>query len=161
ILESFLTLQQHAELKGMTAPTLRALWRARRRIDGGFRRLPANRATFVALLQQPRGVVHELRRMNQYGILARYLPAFGPLVGQIQHDLFPVSAGDQPLLMVVRILRVFRMVEFAHESPLCSRLGATFERYWLLYTAAMFHDIAKGRGGAHPELGRIAARRFC
>ena len=161
ILESFLTLQQHAELKGMTAPTLRALWRARRRIDGGFRRLPANRATFLALLQQPRGVVHELRRMNQYGILGRYLPAFGRIVGQMQHDLFHVYTVDQHILMVVRNLRRFTMVEFAHEYPLCSRLAANFERYWLLYIAAMFHDIAKGRGGDHSELGRIDARRFC
>jgi len=161
ILESFLTLQQHAELKGMTAPTLRALWRARRRIDGGFRRVLANRATFLAILQQPRGVVHELRRMNQYGILGRYLPAFGKIVGQMQHDLFHVYTVDQHILMVVRNLRRFTMVEFAHEYPLCSRLAANFERYWLLYIAAMFHDIAKGRGGDHSELGSLDARRFC
>ena len=161
ILESFLLLQKHAELKGMTAPTLRALWRARRLIDGRFRRDPRNRATFLAMLQQPRGVVHELRRMNQYGILGRYLPAFGRIVGQMQHDLFHVYTVDQHILMVVRNLRRFTMVEFAHEYPLCSRLAANFERYWLLYIAAMFHDIAKGRGGDHSRLGRIDARRFC
>jgi [protein-PII] uridylyltransferase len=105
ILESFLLLQQHAELKGMTAPTLRALWRARHRIDGGFRRDPANRAAFLATLQQPRGVVHELRRMNQYGILGRVVPAFGKIVGQMQHDLFHVYTVDQHILMVVRNLR--------------------------------------------------------
>jgi [protein-PII] uridylyltransferase len=161
ILESFLLLQQHAELKGMTAPTLRALWRARRLIDGRFRRDPQNRATFLAMLQQPRGVVHELRRMNQYGILGRYLPPFGRIVGQMQHDLFHVYTVDQHILMVVRNLRRFTMVEFAHEYPLCSRLAANFERYWLLYIAAMFHDIAKGRGGDHSHLGSIDARRFC
>jgi len=161
ILESFLLLQQKPELKGMTAPTLRALWRARYRIDGGFRRDPANRATFLATLQQPRGVVHELRRMNQYGILGRYLPTFGKIVGQMQHDLFHVYTVDQHILMVVRNLRRFTMVEFAHEYPLCSRLAANFDRYWLLYIAAMFHDIAKGRGGDHSHLGRIDARRFC
>jgi len=161
ILESFLLLQQHAELKGMTAPTLRALWRARHRIDGRFRRDPANRATFLATLQQPRGVVHELRRMNQYGILGRVLPTFGRIVGQMQHDLFHVYTVDQHILMVVRNLRRFTMVEFAHEYPLCSRLAANFDRYWLLYIAAMFHDIAKGRGGDHSHLGGVDARRFC
>jgi [protein-PII] uridylyltransferase len=161
ILESFLLLQQHAELKGMTAPTLRALWRARHRIDGRFRRDPANRAMLLAILQQPRGVVHELRRMNQYGILGRCLPPFGKIVGQMQHDLFHVYTVDQHILMVVRNLRRFTMVEFAHEYPLCSRLAANFERYWLLYIAAMFHDIAKGRGGDHSHLGGIEARRFC
>jgi [protein-PII] uridylyltransferase len=160
ILESFLLLQQHAELKGMTAPTLRALWRPRRRIDSAFRADPVNRATFLEILRQPRGLVHELRRMNQYGILGRYLTAFGKIVGQMQHDLFHVYTVDQHILMVVRNLRRFTMVEFAHEYPLCSRLAANFERYWLLYVAAIFHDIAKGRGGDHSRLGRTDARRF-
>ncbi|MGC2517977.1 MAG: [protein-PII] uridylyltransferase [Burkholderiales bacterium] len=161
ILEGFLLMQQHSELKGMTAPTLRALWRARARIDAAFRRDPANRATFLALLQQPRGIVHELRRMNQYGILGRYIPAFRRIVGQMQHDLFHVYTVDQHILTVVRNLRRFTMLEFAHEYPLCSRLIAGFERHWLLYIAALFHDIAKGRGGDHSQLGKLDARRFC
>jgi len=98
ILESFLLLQQHSELKGMSAATLRALWRARARIDARFRRDPANRALFLQILQQPRGIVHELRRMNQYSILGRYLPAFGKIVGQMQYDLFHAYTVDQHIL---------------------------------------------------------------
>ncbi|HXZ55566.1 MAG TPA: [protein-PII] uridylyltransferase [Burkholderiales bacterium] len=161
ILESFLVMQQHSELQGMTAKTLRALWRARERIDAKFRRDPRNRATFLALLQQPRGIVHELRRMNQYGILGRYLPAFRRIVGQMQHDLFHVYTVDQHIMQVVRNLRRFTMLEFSHEYPLCSRLIAGLERHWLLYIAAIFHDIAKGRGGDHSQLGKADARRFC
>ena len=161
ILESFLVMQQRSELKGMTARTLRALWRARERIDAAFRRDPRNRATFLALLQQPRGIVHELRRMNEYGILGRYLPAFRRIVGQMQHDLFHVYTVDQHILTVVRNLRRFTMLEFSHEYPLCSRLIAGMERHWLLYIAAIFHDIAKGRGGDHSELGKLEAKRFC
>ncbi len=161
ILESFLIMQQHSELKGMTAQTLRALWRARARIDAPFRRDSRNRATFLSLLQQPRGIVHEFRRMNQYGILGRYLPAFRRIVGQMQHDLFHVYTVDQHILTVVRNVRRFTMLEFAHEYPLCSRLIASLERHWLLYIAAIFHDIAKGRGGDHSQLGRVEARRFC
>lgn len=161
ILESFRVMQQHSELKGMTAQTLRALWRSRDRIDARFRRDPRNRATFLSLLQQPRGIVHELRRMNQYGILGRYLPAFRRIVGQMQHDLFHVYTVDQHILTVVRNLRRFTMLEFAHEYPLCSRLIAGLERHWLLYIAAIFHDIAKGRGGDHSQLGKLEARRFC
>jgi len=161
ILESFLVMQQHSELKGMTAQTLRALWRARDRIDAAFRRDPRNRATFLSLLQQPRGIVHEFRRMNQYGILGRYLPAFRRIVGQMQHDLFHVYTVDQHILTVLRNVRRFTMLEFAHEYPLCSRLIASLERHWLLYIAAIFHDIAKGRGGDHSQLGRVEARRFC
>ena len=161
ILESFLLLQQHSEVKGMSATTLRALWRARTRIDARFRRDPANRALFLQILQQPRGVVHELRRMNQYSILGRYLPAFGKIVGQMQYDLFHAYTVDQHILNVVRNLRRFTMVEFAHEYPQCSRLMAGFERHWLLYVAALFHDIAKGRGGDHSRLGMLDARGFC
>ncbi len=161
ILESFLLLQQHHELKGMAAPTLRALWRARARIDARFRRDPANRARFLQILQQPQGVIHALRRMNQYSILGRYLPAFGRIVGQMQYDLFHAYTVDQHILTVIRNLRRFTMVEFAHEYPQCSRLMAGFERHWLLYVAALFHDIAKGRGGDHSKLGMQDARSFC
>jgi len=161
ILESFLLLQTHPELKGMSAVTLRALWRARNRIDAGFRRDPVNRARFLQILQQPRGIVHELRRMNQYSILGGYLPAFGKIVGQMQYDLFHVYTVDQHILTVIRNLRRFTMVEFAHEYPHCSQLMAGFERHWLLYIAALFHDIAKGRGGDHSKLGVLDARRFC
>jgi [protein-PII] uridylyltransferase len=160
IFESFLILQQHSELKGMTAPTLRALWRARKRIDARFRRDPVNRRRFVEFLQQPRGIVHGLRRMNQYGILGRYLPPFARIVGQMQHDLYHVYTVDQHILTVVRNLRRFGMVEHSHEYPLCSRLIANFDKPWLLYIAAIFHDIAKGRGGDHSQLGRIDAMRF-
>jgi [protein-PII] uridylyltransferase len=161
ILEGFLLLQQHAELKGMGAATLRALWRARARINAGFRRDPGNRAMFLRILQQPRGLVHELRRMNQYSILGRYLPAFGKIVGQMQYDLFHAYTVDQHILTVIRNLRRFTMLEFAHEYPQCSRLMAGFERHWLLYVAALFHDIAKGRGGDHSRLGMMDARSFC
>ena len=161
ILESFLLLQKHPELKGMTATTLRALWRARSKIDAKFRRSAINRARFIEFFQQPRGIVHELRRMNQYSILGSYLPAFGKIVGQMQHDLFHVYTVDQHILTVVRNMRRFTMLEFAHEYPHCSRLMAGFSRHWLLYIAALFHDIAKGRGGDHSKLGKTDARQFC
>jgi [protein-PII] uridylyltransferase len=161
ILESFLLLMQHQELRGMTAPTLRALWRARFLIDANFRKDPMAKLLFLHILQQPRGIVHEFRRMNQYGILGRYLPEFGRIVGQMQHDLFHVYTVDQHILMVVRNLRRFTMPELAHEFPLCTELMSGFERRWLLYVAALYHDIAKGRGGDHSELGGGDARAFC
>ena len=161
ILESFLMMQQHPELRGMTAATLRSLWRGRRRIDARFRRDPVAQLLFLDILQQPRGVLHESRRMNQYDILGRYLPEFGRIVGQMQHDLFHVYTVDQHILMVLRNLRRFTMPEMAHEFPLCSQLMSGFERRWLLYVAALYHDIAKGRGGDHSELGARDARAFC
>jgi [protein-PII] uridylyltransferase len=99
--------------------------------------------------------------MNQYSVLGRYLPEFGRIVGQMQHDLFHVYTVDQHILMVVRNLRRFTMPEFAHEFPLCSELMNGFERRWLLYVAALYHDIAKGRGGDHSNLGAKDVRAFC
>jgi len=160
ILESFLLMQQHQELRGMTARTLRALWRARSLINNSFRKDPIARTLFLHMLQQPRGIVHEFRRMNQYGILGLYLPEFGAIVGQMQHDLFHVYTVDQHILMVLRNLRRFTMPEFAHEFPLCTELMSGFERSWLLYVAALYHDIAKGRGGDHSALGAREVRSF-
>ena len=161
ILESFLLMQQHADLRGMSAGTLRALWRARGRLDARLRRDPLARLLFVQILQQPRGIVHEFRRMNQYDVLGGYLPEFGRIVGQMQHDLYHVYTVDQHILMVLRNVRRFTMPEFAHEFPLCSQLMSGFERSWLLYVAALYHDIAKGRGGDHSMLGTVDAQRFC
>jgi [protein-PII] uridylyltransferase len=160
ILESFLLMMQHQELRGMTARTLRALWRARSLVNAKFRKDETARLLFIHILQQPRGVVHEFRRMNQYGILGSYLPEFGRIVGQMQHDLFHVYTVDQHILMVLRNLRRFTMPEFAHEFPLCSELMSGFQRPWLLYVGALYHDIAKGRGGDHSKLGAAEARSF-
>ncbi len=161
ILETFLLLQQHSELKGIAAPTLRALWRASHGINAAFRADPGNRARFLEILRQPQGQTHALRRLNQYGILGRYIPAFGRIVGQMQHDLYHVYPVDEHILMVVRNMRRFAAPEHAHEYPLCSRLISGFERPEVLYLAALFHDIAKGRGGDHSGLGAADARRFC
>ena len=160
LLEAFLVLQKHSELEGMSARLMNAIWHGRTLIDAKFRRDPAHRALFLSILQQPRGIVHALRGMNQLSVLSRYLPVFRRIVGQMQHDLYHVYTVDQHILMVVRNLRRFTMPEFAHEYPLCSRLVANFERPWLLYVAALFHDIAKGRGGDHSKLGMADVRRF-
>ena len=161
MLESFLLLQQHPELKGVSASTLRALWRARRLINPAFRKDPRNHQQFLQLLRSPTRVERALRRMSQYGVLGRYLPSFGRIVGQMQHDLYHVYTVDEHILRVVRNVRRFSIPELAHEFPLCSRLMSNFERPEVLYLAALFHDIAKGRGGDHSALGAVDARQFC
>jgi [protein-PII] uridylyltransferase len=161
MLEIFVVMTERPDIKGMTARTTRALWHARQRIDAAFRADPANRALFMRILQAPVGLVHALRRMNDLSILGRYLPAFRRIVGQMQHDLFHVYTVDQHIMMVVRNMRRFTMSEHAHEYPFCSQLIANFRDPWLLYVAALFHDIAKGRGGDHSKLGIVDARQFC
>ncbi|MFZ6744482.1 [protein-PII] uridylyltransferase [Undibacterium sp. JH2W] len=161
ILGVFLALAKHGELKGMTARTLRALWHARLLIDVEFRHDIFNRSLFLQILQSPQGITHALRRMNQMSILGRYLPNFRRIIGQMQHDLFHAYTVDQHILMVVRNLRRFTMPEHAHEYPFCSQLMANFNQPWVLYIAALFHDIAKGRGGDHSLLGMADAKKFC
>jgi len=161
ILDSFLIMQESHELSGMTARTLRALWRAGDQINPAFRADPVNRSNFLKLLQSDRGIIHEFRRMNQLDILGAYLPNFGRIVGQMQHDLFHVYTVDQHILQVLRNIRRFTMSEFAHEYPMCARIISELDRPWLLYIAALFHDIAKGRGGDHSELGMADAGEFC
>lgn len=161
ILESFLLLGQHSDLIGFSPMTTRALWRSRKNINAAFRRNPVNRALFMQLFRQSQGLTHALRRMNQYGLLERYLPIFGRVVGQMQHDLFHVYTVDEHILMVVRNLRRLTLVKHTPENPLCSRLIKDFARPEVLYVAGLFHDIAKGRGGDHSLLGKGDASRFC
>ncbi|HZY16036.1 MAG TPA: [protein-PII] uridylyltransferase, partial [Ramlibacter sp.] len=161
ILETFLLYQTTPGIKGLSARTLRALYNARAVMDGNFRNDPANHATFRAMLMQPRGITHALRLMNQTSVLGRYLWVFRRIVGQMQHDLFHVYTVDQHILMVLRNVRRFFIAEHAHEYPFCSQLAAGWDKPYILYTAALFHDIAKGRGGDHSELGAREVRRFC
>lgn len=161
ILEAFLLYEQTRGIKGFSARTLRAIYNARDLMDRDWRRDPENRRLFMEILKQPEGITHAFRLMNQTSVLGRYLLNFRRIVGQMQHDLYHVYTVDQHILMVLRNLRRFAIAEHAHEYPFCSQLMGNFERPWVLYVAALFHDIAKGRGGDHSTLGMADARRFC
>lgn len=161
MLECFLLLQKLPQLDGLGPALLRQLQSAKHLIDARFRRLDKNKALFLQILSEPLGVHHSLRRMNRYGILGRYIPVFSKIIGQMQHDLFHVYTVDEHTLNVLANLRRFSKEELTHEFPLCSALFSGFKKSHLLYTAAIFHDIAKGRGGDHSTLGGVDARRFC
>jgi [protein-PII] uridylyltransferase len=161
ILETFLVYQSTVGVKGLSARTLRALYNARGLMDAKFRKDPVNRATFLQILMQPSGITHAIRLMNQTSVLGRYLWVFRRIVGQMQHDLFHVYTVDQHIQMVLRNVRRFFIAEHSHEYPFCSQLASGWDKPWVLYVAALFHDIAKGRGGDHSELGQVEVRRFC
>ncbi|MED5619410.1 [protein-PII] uridylyltransferase [Ideonella sp. BN130291] len=161
ILETFLIYQSTPGIKGLSARTLRALYNARNVMDAEFRRDPVNRAQFMDILRQPEGQTHAFRLMNQTSVLGRYLWVFRRIVGQMQHDLFHVYTVDQHILMVLRNVRRFFVPEHAHEYPFCSQLASQWDRPYVLYVAALFHDVAKGRGGDHSDLGAVEVRRFC
>jgi [protein-PII] uridylyltransferase len=161
ILETFLLYQQTRGVKGLSAKTLRALYNVRGVMEANFRRDPVNRATFLKIIQEGEGITHALRLMNQTSVLGRYLWVFRKIVGQMQHDLFHVYTVDQHILMVLRNVRRFFIADHAHEYPFCSQLAAGWDKPFILYTAALFHDIAKGRGGDHSKLGVLEVKRFC
>ena len=161
LLEMFLLLEENPNLKGVRADTIRLVREHTHLIDEDFRKDIRARSLFMEIIRQPHGITHELRRMNIYGVLAAYLPAFGHIVGLMQYDLFHIYTVDEHILFVVRNLRRFTVPEFADEFPLCSHVIGTLPKPELLYLAGLFHDIAKGRGGDHSELGGKDTREFC
>jgi [protein-PII] uridylyltransferase len=161
ILEMFRLMQEHPGLRGVRATTIRALGRHLWLIDEEFRQNPRNHRLFLDLMRAPQGVTHELRRMNLYGVLGRYIPAFGRIVGRMQYDLFHAYTVDAHTLFVVRNLRRLLLPRFENEFPDLSRLIRSLPRPEIVLLAALFHDIAKGRGGDHSELGAVDAEAFC
>lgn len=161
LLEIFLLIQQNPNIKGVRATTIRLIRKHRDLIDDQFRKDLRNRSLFMEIFRQPRGLTHELRRMNRYGILARYLPPFGKIVGLMQYDLFHIYTVDEHTLMVIRNLRRMAISDHDHELPFCSKLMKLIPKLEILYLGGLFHDIAKGRGGDHSKLGASDATEFC
>jgi [protein-PII] uridylyltransferase len=161
LLELFLVLQQNPRLRGVRANTIRLVTQNLWLIDEEFRQNPRNHRLFLEILQAPAGVTHELRRMNLYGVLGRYIPAFGRIVGRMQYDLFHAYTVDAHTLFVVSNLRRFALERYDHEFPKLAQIFRALPKPELAYLAAIFHDIAKGRGGDHSELGAVDAEAFC
>ena len=161
LLELFVLLQQHPDVRGVRAETIRLIGAHVGLIDEEFRQNPRHHRLFMEILCAPVGVTHELRRMNLYGVLGRYIPSFGRVVGRMQYDLFHAYTVDAHTLFVVSNLRRFAMPKFNHEFPALSQIMQSLPRQEVAYLAALFHDIAKGRGGDHSELGAVDAEAFC
>ena len=161
LLEMFVILQQNPGIRGVRASTMRAVAKNLWLIDEEFRQNPRHHRLFLEILRAPVGVTHELRRMNTYGVLGRYIPAFGRVVGRMQYDLFHAYTVDAHTLFVVSNLRRFAIPRYDHELPDASRVMQQLPRSEVAYLAALFHDIAKGRGGDHSELGAVDAEAFC
>ena len=161
MLELFLILQQHSEIKGVRADTIRQLHAHLHLINDRFRADIQSRSLFMEIIRQTSSISHEFRRMNKLGVLGAYLPMFGVIVGQMQHDLFHTYTVDEHTLFLVRNLRRFSCEEYKEEFPLCSDVFYQLPKPELLYIAGLFHDIAKGRGGDHSKLGVVDATAFC
>ena len=161
LLELFVMLQQNPEIKAVRASTMRAVARSLWLIDEEFRQNPRHHRLFMEIIRAPVGVTHELRRMNNYGVLGRYIPAFGRVVGRMQYDLFHAYTVDAHTLFVVSNLRRLAIPRYDQELPELSRIMQQLPKPEIAYLGALFHDLAKGRGGDHSELGAVDAEAFC
>jgi len=161
MMEMFVLLAQHDEIKGVRASTIRLIRDNRHRIDDEFRNDIRNVSLFMELLKQDNKVSTELKRMNRYGILGLYLPEFGRIVGQMQHDLFHIYTVDAHTLKVIQKIRQFRHSDYREKFPIAHRIINQLPKLELIYVAGLYHDIGKGRGGDHSELGAEDVIHFC
>ncbi|MBU2874580.1 [protein-PII] uridylyltransferase [Marinobacter salexigens] len=161
IMEIFVLMAQHPEIKGIRATTIRSLRAHRHLIDDAFRADLAVTSLFMELLKTPHGLDTTLSAMKKYNVLGRYLPEFGQIIGQMQHDLFHIYTVDAHTMRVVRNMVRMSGPEARDDYPLAARLIHGLPKRELLYIAGLYHDIAKGRGGDHSELGAVDAESFC
>ena len=160
ILELFYLLANRPEIAGIRARTLRLLVLAAKRIDQRFRDNPEHQALFMSIIRSPH-LYDTMVAMKRYGVLGNYIPAFGQITGLMQYDLFHIYTVDAHTLLLLRNLSRFKEPEFAKEFPVVSSVFQRIARHDIVYMAAIFHDIAKGRGGDHSELGALDAIEFC
>ena len=161
ILELFYLLANRPEIKGIRARTLRLLVLAAKRIDQTFRDHPDHRALFMSIIRSPHRLYDTMVAMKRYGVLGNYIPAFGQITGLMQYDLFHIYTVDAHTLLLLRNLNRFKEPEFTKDFPVVSSVFQRISRQDIVYMAAIFHDIAKGRGGDHSELGALDAIEFC
>ena len=161
LLEIFRVLQEHPKIEGIRAQTLRMILRDGRLITDSVRNDVRARTIFIEMFREGRGLTRNLRRMNRYGVLGAYLPAFGKIVGLMQYDLFHTLTVDEHVLYVLRNARRFAMNRFKHELPFANQVMERVAKPELLYLAAFWHDMAKGRGGDHSHIGASEAQQFC
>ena len=161
ILELFYILANRPDIEGIRARTLRLLTLAAKRIDQNYRNNPEHQALFMAIIRSPHRLYDTLVAMKRYSVLGNYIPAFGQIMGLMQYDLFHIYTVDAHTLLLLRNLNRFKAREFAKDFPVVSPVFQRLARRDIVYLAALFHDIAKGRGGDHSELGAEDAIKFC
>ena len=161
LLEIFVLLGDHPEVTEVRASTIRLIMQHAVLIDDNFRNDIRNKSLFMELLRCRTALFSSLRRMKRYGILGRYIPAFGAIIGKMQYDLFHIYTVDAHTLLVLKNMRRFRYPEVEERFPVVAKVAKNLPKIELLYIAGLFHDIAKGRGGDHSELGAVDAHDFC
>ncbi len=160
MLEAFIILSRDKSIEGIHGETIRQLRASGYLIDDDFRAKPENRKLFMELLRSPKDLSVPLQLMSRYAILGRYLPEFGAIMGLTQHDLFHIYPVDIHTMAVVRNIRQFGLPEARKKFPVSSYTFSSYPRPELLVVAGLYHDIGKGRGGDHSELGAVDVEQF-
>jgi len=161
IMEMFVIMANRRDIAGVRASTIRLVRNHLHLIDEEFRNDPTVTGYFLDLLRAPYTLVSQLTRMRRYGVLGRYIPEFGSVIGQMQHDLFHIYTVDAHTMMVIRRMRRLHYRSAEENFPLAARVVRKLPKIELLYIAGLFHDIGKGRGGDHSVLGASDVVRFC
>jgi len=161
LLRVFPMLAQISESKGIHSATIRALRDNRNLIDEEYRQNPEHNAIFMTLMRSRSRVVRELSRMMRYGILGRYIPSFGRVIGMMEYDLLHKYTVDEHTFRMIRLLRHFRYGDVRERFPIASRLIHKVHKKEVLYLAALLHDVGKSREGDHAANGGEIAEAFC
>lgn len=161
LLEMFVIMGNRDDTQGVSAATIRLVREHTGLIDEKFRTDPQVTEYFLELLRSKHHLFSQLRRMERYGILGLYLPEFSRIIGQMQFDLFHVYTVDAHTLQVVRNMRRFRYKNQQQQFPIAAHIHHKLPKIELLYIAGLYHDIAKGQGGDHSQLGIEIAKQFC
>ncbi|MCW8862829.1 MAG: [protein-PII] uridylyltransferase, partial [Rhodospirillales bacterium] len=132
-----------------------------RRIDGKFRRDPEANRLFIDMLISKRGPGETLKRLNEAGVFGRFVPDFGRVVGQMQYDMYHVYTVDEHTIRAIDILYGVEQGRYAEDMPVSTNVVHDVSSRRALYVAVLLHDIAKGRGGDHSELGAEVAKKLC
>lgn len=161
LIEMFVLIGNHEKIEDVRSSTIRLVKNHIYLIDEKFRADPRASSLFMELLKSPHKLSFHLRRMKRYGILGAYLPEFGRIVGQMQFDLFHIYTVDEHIMQLIRNIRLFRYKNSQQRFPVAAHIIPRLPKVELLYIAALYHDIGKGRGVDHSELGTLCVAEFC
>ena len=161
ILDMFLHIANDSSIEGVSPATLRQLRTARRRLNKFLHTIPAAREKFMALCRHPNALNRAFGLMHNLGVLAAYLPQWSQIVGQMQFDLFHVYTVDEHSMRLLKHINMFGYESNHEKHPICCEIYPKMQKKELLILAAIFHDIGKGRGGDHSEIGAEEGYDFC